>query len=508
MRFSLVNWNGKVPSEGKDVAYLRIDRWNDYSFVTMFQVTLFDSNGREHELGSVKIGFKGQTESTSTYSTLEAPFEALSDAYFSVGVDVEYYIILTRDVPEGSKVAFLAGLRDIAYNSQALTSAEGELVFDVSLMRSTDINTVTGQYRRVLAGDAPLTDYAFRFTLDGAERRAGYQLNFEVSSDSKPPTNIHAIIGRNGVGKTTLLNAMTEAIVDPENSSGRFEKEEWYDYQPLGKNYFGGVISVSFSAFDPFNPPKEQPDPSKGTCYFYIGLKDYADEGGVLLKSQTELADELIEGLSFCLSEKARASRWHEAILNLESDDNFAEMNLVQLIDLQGEILEERVRKLFRKMSSGHAIVLLTITKLVARVNEKTLILFDEPESHLHPPLLSALIRSLSRLFMSRNAIALMATHSPVVLQEIPKSCVWKINRVGLAANTSRPEVETFGENVGVLTREIFGLEVAKSGFNRLLHEEVETADSYATALQRFNGQIGMEGRAILRALMHNSGKP
>lgn len=508
MQFSLINWNGTVPSEGKDIAYLRIDRWNDFSFVTMFQVTLFDPNGRQHELGSVKIGFKGQTESTSTHSTLEPPFPALSDGYFSVGVDVEYYIILTRDVPERTRVAFLTGLRDIAYSPEALASAEGETVFDVSLMRSTDINTVTGQYRRVLAGDAPLTDYAFRFTLDSAERRAGYQLDFEVSSVSKPQTNIHAIIGRNGVGKTTLLNAMTQAITESEKSSGRFERVEWFEYKPLGKGYFGGVISVSFSAFDPFNPPQEQPDPSKGTCYFYIGLKDYADEGGTLLKSQTELADELVESLSFCLSEKPRASRWHEAILNLESDDNFAEMNLLQLKDLQGRILEERVRKLFRMMSSGHAIVLLTITKLVARVNEKTLVLFDEPESHLHPPLLSALIRSLSRLLTSRNAIAVLATHSPVVLQEIPKSCVWKINRVGLAANASRPEIETFGENVGVLTRETFGLEVSKSGFNRLLHEEAERADSYADALHGFSDQIGMEGRAILRALMHSFGKP
>lgn len=507
MRFSLVQWNGNVPSEGRDVAYLRIDRWNDYSFVTMFQVTLFDSNGGQHDLGSVKIGFKGQIESVSTHSTLKPPFSELPYGYFSVGVDVEYYIILTRDVPEQTRVAFLGGLRDIAHSPDALAYAQGEGVFDVSLMRSTDINTVTGQYRRVLAGDAPLTNYEFRFTLDSAERRAGYQLYFNVSSDSKPPTNIHAIIGRNGVGKTTLLNAMTHAITAPEESSGRFEEQVWSKYQSLGKGYFGGVISVSFSAFDPFNPPEEQADPSKGTCYFYIGLKDYADEGGALLKSQTDLANELVESLSFCLSEKARASRWQEAIRNLETDDNFSDMNLLQLADLRAVPLEERARKLFKRMSSGHAIVLLTITKLVARVNEKTLVLFDEPESHLHPPLLSALIRSISRLLTSRNAVAVMATHSPVVLQEIPRSCVWKISRIGLAASAFRPEVETFGGNVGVLTREIFGLEVSKSGYNQLLRDESDVAPSYAMALQNFNDQIGMEGRAILRALMHKSGK-
>ncbi|MNE76520.1 hypothetical protein D3C80_1727600 [compost metagenome] len=158
-------------------------------------------------------------------------------------------------------------------------------------------------------------------------------------------------------------------------------------------------------------------------------------------------------------------------------------------------------------MSSGHAIVLLTITKLVARVDEKTLVLFDEPESHLHPPLLSALIRSLRRLLTNRNAVAIIATHSPVVLQEIPQSCVWKITRLGLASDQQRPEIETFGENVGLLTREVFGLEVAKSGFNALLSAEAEIAETYDQALAAFGGQLGFEGRAILRSIMHRSGR-
>jgi len=158
-------------------------------------------------------------------------------------------------------------------------------------------------------------------------------------------------------------------------------------------------------------------------------------------------------------------------------------------------------------MSSGHAIVLLTITKLVARLEEKTLVLFDEPESHLHPPLLSALVRSLSELLYDRNAVAIIATHSPVVLQEIPKSCVWKINRVGLASSSSRPESETFGENVGLLTRDVFGLEVAKSGFNALLAKEAEQALTYEQALDAFKQQVGFEGRAILKALMRGRGK-
>lgn len=48
------------------------------------------------------------------------------------------------------------------------------------------------------------------------------------------------------------------------------------------------------------------------------------------------------------------------------------------------------IKKYLSRMSSGHAIVLFTITRLVDTVGEKSLVLLDEPEVHLHPPLLSA----------------------------------------------------------------------------------------------------------------------
>ena len=114
---------------------------------------------------------------------------------------------------------------------------------------------------------------------------------------------------------------------------------------------------------------------------------------------------------------------------------------------------KKRASGLFGKLSSGHKIVLLTVTRLVETVEERTLILLDEPEAHLHPPLLSAFVRALSNLLIDRNGVAIIATHSPVVLQEVPRNCVWKVRRTGRHVNAERPEIETFGENVGVLTR-------------------------------------------------------
>lgn len=501
----LVPRSHSAPTPVANTVFLGIDHWNDFSFITMFEVTFFDESAVAHYLGNVKVGFKGQSTETSTYSTLENGFNTLPPGYFSVGMDVDYYLKLSRDFSKELRAEYLEAMRDVAHSQKNLEVALAERVFRVSLLRSLNVNSVTDQFRRVLGGGIPLTNFAFRFTQDASEKLAPYQLDFSVEANSTPSTNVHAIIGRNGAGKTTLLNNMTRSVTDPHYTGSRFEVRGPWSHKPTESGYFSGVVSVSFSAFDPFNPPVEQSDPSKGACYFYVGLKSYAGEDGALLKSQTELADEFVDSLRVSLSETARSDRWREAIQKLESDDNFAEMDLARLSDLKGDNLEKFARSLLKRMSSGHAIVLLTITKLVARVDEKTLVLFDEPESHLHPPLLSALIRSLSALLTNRNAVAIIATHSPVVLQEIPKSCVWKITRSGLSSETHRPEIETFGENVGLLTREVFSLEVTKSGFNDLLLLEASRAASYEEAVAAFNDQLGLEGRAILRAIMHRT---
>jgi hypothetical protein len=65
-----------------------------------------------------------------------------------------------------------------------------------------------------------------------------------------------------------------------------------------------------------------------------------------------------------------------------------------------------------------------------------------------------------------------------------------------------RPTLETFGENVGVLTHEVFGLEVTKSGFHRMLADAVEQTGRYDAILDQFENQLGGEARGILRGLL------
>lgn len=113
------------------------------------------------------------------------------------------------------------------------------------------------------------------------------------------------------------------------------------------------------------------------------------------------------------------------------------------------------------------------MTRLVEKVEEQTLVILDEPELHLRPPLLSAFVKAFSNLLVSRNAVSLIVTHSPVIVQEMPSDCVKIINRINNLVNLvslEESEMETFGENISSLTREIFKLVIKESGFQNKIN--------------------------------------
>lgn len=509
-RFKVLEVRERLRPAQRGQIFLCPGDWDDYSFKTSFNVILMDLNGNVVELGTVKIGYHRQPKGW-TREKLPCDFEVLPDDFFSLGQDVEYYKQLYGSLDTETRLFVLRALRDVAYDEEILAAALNESVFEDSLTRSVSLSTVRDQFKRVLKGLPALTNFCFEYAEQAGERSAPVNLSFKVEAGSTPSTNVHVLIGRNGVGKTTLLNNMVGTLMGKaedveDQSSGFYGQQNFFGKSRLPPDYFSGVVSVSFSAFDPFVPPEDRADRSRDPAFFYVGMKKRrAGLGGVAgayHKTTDDLVGDFVSSFKSCLSQPSKKERWAGAIRRLESDLNFAVMELRGLLQLGDEDAIRQAREIASRMSSGHSIVLLTITKLVDVVEEKTLVLMDEPESHLHPPLLSAFVRALSELLHDRNGVAIIATHSPVLLQEVPKSCVWKLTRIRAEGRSDRPERETFGENVGVLTREVFGLEVSKSGFHDLLERSVEQGDTFDQIMQSYGGQLGAEAQAILLTLI------
>lgn len=532
MLFTVVSSLGSY-APGNEQAILIRNDWDDwFTFETTFVLVIVDINGNQHHAGRVKIGEFGQTSRRPSVLT---QFEALESRFFSLGQDEDYYETLNT-LDSSLRDRILRGLRDVALDLSLFERAKNERVTTVSLMRSVAEESVRGRFHRLARGDAELTPfnlvYAFPNPIEAEGTEASpLELSFDVVPDSMPPTNVHVLIGRNGVGKTSCLNRMTRALVEQGADQGDVGSFLSVDE---GGAQLASVVSVSFSAFDPFDPLIATRERPHVVPYWYIGLRPNPPVPAenpptrssrstrrvrrppppvskLPPKAPADLVEDFVNSVGVC-REGMRAIRWRSALEALESDPLFKEAEVAQLADDEevaqladdddGPDWKSRARSLYKNLSSGHKIVLLTITRLVETVVERTLVLLDEPEAHLHPPLLAAFVRSLSDLLIQRNGVAIIATHSPVVLQEVPKTCVWLLRRSGQEVRAERPENETFGENVGVLTREIFSLEVTQSGFHKLLQDAVADSPGYESILKRFGNQLGAEARAIARGLI------
>ncbi|MED3727085.1 AAA family ATPase [Priestia filamentosa] len=471
--FYLTNFGVRMRKEG---FHLIKDNWDDYGFETLYRLYFVTEELKTIEIGYVKIGYKGQEGRTN----LKDDFEFISEEYFSLGQSSKFYSKL-RKLGDEIRLKCLMGLRDIAYNEELYNEVIDESVVQVSLLRDLNKRNVERQFRRIAHGGAILTPYNLELSLQTEDKVTKFQFN--VIPEVLPPTNIHAIIGTNGSGKTTTLKKIVDGYLKDNLN------EE-----------FSNAIFVSFSIFDK-NNYYEATDIQKE--YYYVG----ANTQELKTKSQEDLRREFYTSINNIFSKK-RHYYLCRMLEILEADYNLSRFNLQDIVleFISTSQDKEAVKKyssilseVFDKFSSGHQIVLLSITKIVELIVEKTLILIDEPETHLHPPLLSAFIRAISEIIIAENAVAILATHSPVVLQEVPKSCVSIIRKHGAQTTVSRPRFETFGENVGVLTEEVFGLEVPKTGFHTLLRKIVQENPDYNKVLELFNNELSIEAKSIIR---------
>lgn len=486
----------------KDVMVLNPNNWDDYGYKTTFEAKYIDTDGNEIELGTIKIGKDG-FESGWVKECLDNSFVKLSPEFFSLWQSAESYKKV-REIGDRYDLNVFEDLNDIAYNLSLLEKYEKQLVVRSSLLRFVSKHMCVNQFHRISLGESILTAYHFDYIVkQNDECFEDLRLSFSVHPDSLPPTNIHAIIGSNGTGKTTLIKSMIKSICNEEKERGEFVYAS-SDEDELG--YFESVICVSFSPFDNYLEVESCKN------FKYIGVrKEYSEEGYEDGCGEINLLDDIrkkfLDSYKNCMSNKTKRNDWIE-IVKMFGDDGdylFSTYNFTDIVCSSRVLSYEDTREIervFDSLSAGHKEVLSIITRCIDQLAEKTILFIDEPENHLHPPLLSTMIRGLSQMLIKRNGVAIISTHSPIVLQEIPKSCVWILTRQDRYLFGNRPEIETFGTNVGVLTNEVFGYEVKKSGFNMMLQKSVNKCDTYEEVLEEFGYQLGNEAKNMVHILL------
>ena len=161
-------------------------------------------------------------------------------------------------------------------------------------------------------------------------------------------------------------------------------------------------------------------------------------------------------------------------------------------------------------LSSGQSIVLYVVSEIVANIRLDSLLLFDEPETHLHPNAISQLMNGIAELINEFESYCVIATHSPIIIQEMFSRDVLVLSREESIPSVKKIGVESFGENLSVITEEVFGNRSIPKFYETTMKKLVrryKTYDEVLEILKEDNLPLSLNVRLYLQVLVENNAK-
>lgn len=425
---------GYRSSLSKDVKFpalaLVSDNWNDFGYFTLFNLVIFINRYEEEEIGNIKI-----LQKNSDNTVLPSDFTQLNETFCSLGQSLEFYENIKKHFPTNF-IEILNALNDISINEQIAEKFQYVDGYTRSLFRFSSAEKAFKEAKMLLFENRKSIneDLAFNYSIKLQGANSEHNVTFDFKSQEKLPFRINVIIGKNGTGKTQLLGSLVNSL------SGLKHIESITPYNPL----FNKIIAISYSLFDNFPKPPE----TTVFSYKYIGLRISEEE----IISDKMLEDKLKKALLLIIDED-RSELWFQIMNSIISLEN---LGLTNHYSLTKGYIENLSYKETKRLSSGQSITLFIITELIASIKHESLILFDEPETHLHPSAISQLINKFYTILEEFNSYAIVSTHSPIIIQDIPSKYITIFDRQGNSPIIRKLPIESFGENISSLTSKIF----------------------------------------------------
>ena len=520
---------------------LQQDDWDDFGFKTQYHLYYFEQDAGTF-IGNVKILQIGQMETPNSILPVGI-LQPLDDDFCSLGQSLDYYERLA-ELPVPVRNEIIEFLRDALIYTDHAEPFRTERGWTKSVTRDMDVDSYSQLALTLLDRNySALPSVGLEMSFHMAGWAEPLKLQFAAPSPDvhwvlkfqRPPhelpERIAVVTGRNGSGKSTLLARLARVLHATPTDRRELALSRLGSVEPNGIG-FTRIIAIAYSAFDTFQVPgvtaeeKRQiiADLRAGTGrYIFAGLRDIAREleekidasiartddasdedwfaldrqESTYLKSADQLADEYA-GLVNMIFEMGRADLLHGVLTLLLADPSFSEFSE----RTPSEFLKGSPRTAFKGWSTGHKIVMHIAATIVAHTQPKSIVLLDEPESHLHPPLLAALMHAVRLVLRKNDAFAIVATHSPVVAQETLGRHVSVVNRVEDVVTILSPKIETYGESIGEITDEVFGLSAGATDFHEVLRGFVQAGYGLEDIEFRFDRGLSLQARAYVMSLL------
>lgn len=319
-------------------------------------------------------------------------------------------------------------------------------------------------------------DSAQSFTFATKLRNSENEVEVDFDFGEKPVfrERISVLVGRNGAGKTHFLKSLIDGMITDANEE---EAEHSPRFTPPVK--FHRTLVFSSVPTDPF---PHHIGAWRGIDYDYFPLNTARNDGsesllrglvalrfegkGIQLEGGEEvprmnLLGEVLERLNLkklCLPLRKRqvgddlpnifeigGNSYLPISRILNETNTLAAYHQIEWSS--SPIVMDDVGAL-RDLSSGELAMLRFSAQAIAAIETGSLLLLDEPETHLHPKFVTDLIQDLYSLLKATKSIAIIATHSAYVVREVSRENVKVMGVKDGLLSFDTPRMQTFGASI------------------------------------------------------------
>ncbi|WP_282146158.1 AAA family ATPase [Alteromonas stellipolaris] len=471
------------------------DSWNDFKYKSTYRYRIIIPASPIIE-GTLFLGFVSKSELVEEsgrlkFSVDQVDAEQLPTFFTLQGGMKEYrQFIKKRPLKEANLLLIalndLVALKGTPKASKLIDEAMKTKVFNLAFMRDNERFFAFNNAESLLDGleeeslEGISSHFSLTYQLAGFDEPNSFHIDFEATSIL--PKRLSLLIGRNGLGKSQALHAIVQALLKGNDT---FEDRE------QGRPRISRLLAIATPGETANTFPPERKN--KRIKYRRLTLnrsgrtkagRSFCDICYQLARNEEDIGQKRRWQL-FCQSSKVlndsksiyieiseKPSVKTSKVVEVNNRLYYPLLKLgsggeQEMLEVSGALISNANPVYFidghvYPMSSGQLAFIKFLAQACLFIENGSLVLLDEPETHLHPNFISDFVKILNRLLELTGSYSIIATHSAYFVREVPRTQVhvFKQSKSKRVVDIMKPTLKTFGADVGALSYFVFEDEI------------------------------------------------
>ncbi|MEP7706531.1 AAA family ATPase [Paraglaciecola sp. 25GB23A] len=487
--FSANNREELLPLPGQLIITPSEDSWNDFNYhIRCSYKVCINEEITPHE-GNILIGFLPFTDNDSMsrekyeqinlslyqyLRELNVDGFALTHTippFFTMQLDMQGYRSLVESQGQKASESVLKAVNDLVYfkNKQPkwFTDAQESKVFQLGFMRNSEPFFAFHNADSILDGvenenlSSISNDLKLSFKLEGFA--VPHSLHLRFNSESLIPRRIAVLIGKNGLGKSESLKAFCRGALQYDDKG--LELLDINGERPLISRILAMATPGETSNTFPIERRKNQKLHYRRLNLTRKGTRTIANALVQIARSRESIGKrsrwDLFAGAL------AQALPFENIHVRLKDGEHFPLRKLRKpggeqhSLEVWGGLLEGadpvfKVDNNHHPLSSGQLTFLKFALMSCLHIENGSFVLMDEPETHMHPNMISDFVGLLDEILEFTGSFAILSTHSAYFVREVAREQVHIYKKENQHISITQPRLRTFGADVDSISQFVF----------------------------------------------------